>query len=52
MHNHDLRAKLSIPVGPNASKELIFHKVLRTMEDSKILESMKNQDIHLPCKEK
>ena len=39
------RVKLTIPIGPNTCKGVTFHSDLRTMEESEILESMKDQDI-------
>ena len=40
---HDHRVKVTIPVGPNTCKGVIFHRDLRSMSESEILEEMKDQ---------
>ncbi|XP_069976008.1 uncharacterized protein [Penaeus vannamei] len=40
---HDLKVRVTISVGPNTCKEVIFHRDLRTMDESEILENMKDQ---------
>lgn len=40
---HDFKVKVTIPVGPNSYKGVIFNRDLRITEESKILENMKDQ---------
>jgi len=42
---HDLKVRVTIPVGPNTCKGVIFHRDLRTMDESEILENMKDQGV-------
>nr|BDW09885.1 MAG: hypothetical protein [Marsupenaeus japonicus pemonivirus] len=42
---HDITVKVTIPVGPNTCKGVIFHRDLRTMEESEILDAMNDQNV-------
>jgi len=42
---HDLKVNVTIPIGPNTCKGVIFSRDLRTMEESEILENMKDQSV-------
>ena len=50
---HDRKVKVSIPVGLNTCKGAIFHRDFRMMDESEILEAMKDQsvvDVHCMTK--
>lgn len=42
---HDLRVKTTIPIGPNSSKGVIFHRDLAYLDGVEILEDMKDQGV-------